>query len=306
MQLHDFGKIKVKPSHTKLIGGIALLQKKGHDVANTLAGEIMKSRYLLIAIMMLSALCPQLSAKSCIGCSAELPDNATFCAGCMTPQPKTVRLSPAPAKPANHREQVMQMFAFIDEFEGYFHDLKYLNVLGKMPEVKTKFSNAIGFYRQLEPRLSEELRILAQIYAAKFQLFEGMTGVMKNLRIDSGFKAAILKSSMLVMALYNQVIEQFREDRQFGPPEIARLKAQVSNIPKRTQKYSITGKYLKLGDVKVPTGQQVMVLEVAGKRAHVMLMGPSMDNNPVEGQVSLRDLEKRTNWQKENLNYYTR
>ena len=43
MQLHDFGKIKVKPAHTKLKGGIALLQKKGHDVANTLAGEIMSA-----------------------------------------------------------------------------------------------------------------------------------------------------------------------------------------------------------------------------------------------------------------------
>ncbi|EKD82625.1 MAG: hypothetical protein ACD_39C01178G0001 [uncultured bacterium] len=175
-----------------------------------------------------------------------------------------------------------------------------------MPEVKIKFSNATGFYRQLEPRLPEELRILAQIYAAKFQLFEGMTGVMKNLRIDSGFKAAILKSSMLVMALYNQVIDQFREDRPFGANELERLKSQVSNIPRRTQKYTITAKYLKLGDDKVPAGQQIMVLEVSGKRAHVMLMGPSMDNNPIEGQVSLRDLEKRTSWKKENLQFYNR
>jgi len=266
----------------------------------------MKLRCLLLTLLLLGALCPQVEAKLCIGCNAELPDNATFCAGCMTPQPKAVQLSAKQTGQANQRERLMQLFSFIDEYEGYFHDMKYLNVLGKMPEVKTKFTNAAGIYRQIEPRLPEELKILAQIYAAKYQLFEGMTGVMKNLRIDSGFKAAIVKSSMLVMALYNQVIDQFRVDRHFGPPELDKLKAQVANIPRRTQKYHVTSKYLKLGDNKVPTGQQVMVLEVVGKRAHVMLMGPSMDNNPVEGPVSLRDLEKRTTWKKENINYYSR
>lgn len=265
----------------------------------------MKTRYLLLSIILLGALCPQLVAKPCIGCNAELPDNATFCAGCMTPQPKVTNLTALPGNALSQREQVMQLFSFIDEYEGYFHDMKYLNVLGKMPEVKIKFSNAVGFYRQLEPRLTEELRILAQIYAAKYQLFEGMTGVMKNLRLDSGFKAAIIKSSMLVMALYNRVINQFRDERFYGPQEIEKLKAQVTNIPKRTQKYDITSKYLKLGEEKVPAGHQVMVLEIIGKKAHVMLMGPSMDNNPVEGQVSLRGLERRTTWQKENINYYT-
>lgn len=266
----------------------------------------MKPYCILISLILVGALCPQLAAKPCIGCSAVLPDNANFCAGCMTPQPRSVNLSATPAKPVDHREQVMQLFSFIDEFEGYFHDLKYLNVLGKMPEVKTQFNNASGFYQQLEPRLPEELRILARVYAAKYQLFEGMTGVMKNLRIDSGFKAAILKSSMLVMALYNQVIDQFRSARSFGANELASLKAQLANIPKRTQKYEITAKYLKLGDEKVPRGNQVMVLEVSGNRAHVMLMGPSMDNNPVEGLVGLRDLAKRTGWKKENIEFFKR
>lgn len=270
------------------------------------AGDVMKRCYLLIALLFLGAVCSQLEAKACIGCSAKLPDNANFCAACMTPQPKSVIVSAPSKKTVDYREQVMQLFSFVDEFEAYFHDLKYLNVLGKMPEVKTQFNNATGFYRQLEPNLPEELRILARVYAAKYQLFEGMTGVMKNLRIDSGFRAAIVKSSMLVLALYNQVIDQFRNTRPFGASELERLKAQLANIPKRTQKYPITAKYLKLGDEKVPTGNQVMVLEISGNRAQVMLMGPSMDNNPVEGLVSLRDLAKRTTWKKENIEYYKR
>lgn len=244
-------------------------------------------------------------AKLCIGCSAELPDNANFCAGCMTPQPKVAKLAgPQAAQPADMREQVLELFAFLDEFEAHFHDIQYLNVLGKMPDVKTRFQNAAARYKKLEPRLSEELTILAQLYAAKFQLFEGMTGIMKNLRLDGGYRAALIKSSMVVMYLYNQVIDTFRSPKNYDRAALEELKKRVANIPKRTQKYAVTAKYLQLGKQQVPGGEKVMVLGIQGKRAHVLYMGPSMDNNPVEGMLSLRDLEKRTTWQRENIFFF--
>lgn len=253
--------------------------------------------FLTLAMMLLTAAA---QAKLCIGCSIELPDNANFCANCMTPQPKAAKLSGQQSQQRDLREEVLDMFTFLDDFEAHFHDLQYLNVLGKMPEVKTRFQNAATRYKQLEPRLPEELTILAQVYAAKFQLFEGITGVMKNLRLDSGYKAAVLKSSMIVMSLYNQVIDGFRTPRTFGKAELENLKKQVGNIPKRTQKYSVTSKYLKVGETKVPAGEKIMVLGLQGKRAAVLYMGPSMDNNPVEGMIGLRDLEKRTSWRREN------
>lgn len=243
-------------------------------------------------------------AKLCIGCSAELPDNANFCSGCMTPQPKAAKLAGSQPVVHNQREALLELFAFIDEFEANFHDVQYLNILGKMPEVRTRFNNAAGKYKRVEARLPEELTILAQVYAAKYQLFEGITGVMKNLRLDSGYKAAILKSSMLVMALYNRVIDQFRTPKTFGATELVELKKQVGNIPKRTQKYAVTSKYLSLGEQKVPGGEKIMVLDIQGKRAMILYMGPSIDNNPVEGMVSLRDLEKRTTWHRENVFFF--
>ncbi len=263
--------------------------------------KMMNRTALLAVTVFLIALTAVADAKLCIGCSAELPDNATFCAGCMTPQPKAANLSGKQPKTVDLREQVMELFAFLDEYEGYFQqDIQYLNVLGKMPEVKTRFENAAARYKRLEPRLPEELTILAQVYAAKYQLFEGITGIMKNLRLDSGYKMAILKSSLVVMTLYNEVINGFRTPKTYGKAELAALKKQVGNIPKRTQKYTVTAKYLKLGETKVPGGEKVMVLGLQGKRAAVLYMGPSMDNNAVEGMVGLRELEKRTSWKREN------
>ena len=43
-----------------------------------------------------------------------------------------------------------------------------------------------------------------------------------------------------------------------------------------------------------------MVLGISGKKAHVMYMGPSITNQPVEGVLNLKDLEKRTTWKKAN------
>ncbi len=264
--------------------------------------KILKAVFFTLALGV--TLVPAVEAKQCIGCSAELPDNANFCAGCMTPQPKAARLAGPMAPSTDMREKVLDLFAFLDEFEAHFHDLQYLNILGKMPEVKTRFNNAAAQYKRLENRLPEELTILAQVYAAKFQLFEGVTGIMKNLRLDSGYKAAILKSSMMVMSLYNHVIDGFRAPRKFGKAELEALKKQVGTIPKRTQKYAITAKFLKVGETKVPGGEKVMVLGIQGKRAAVLYMGPSMDNNPVEGMISLGELEKRTTWKRENVFFF--
>lgn len=258
----------------------------------------------LAIILFFTLFAGSVDAKPCIGCSAELPDNANFCAACMTPQPQGIKLGGAAPVAKDMRESLLDMFAYIDEFEGYFHELKYLNVLGKMPEVKTRFQNSAARYKGIEAKLPEELKILAQVYAAKFQLFEGMTGVMKNLRIDGGYKAAILKSSLVVLALYNRIIDQFRAPKHFGPTELDLLKAEVGNIAKRTQKYTLTSQYLKLGKEKIPGGEKIMVLDVVGKRALVLYMGPTMDNNPLEGWMSLRDLEKRSTWKRENVAFF--
>lgn len=261
-------------------------------------------KMLTVLILALSLIISVCDAKPCIGCSADLPDNANFCAGCMTPQPSQNLLSAQAPKSADPRERLLELFAFLDEFEGNFHELKYLNVLGKMPELKTRFQNAVTVYNRVETRLPEELKILGQLYAAKYQIFDGLVGLMKNLRVDSGFKAAILKSSLLTLTLQNRIINQFRAPMKYGPEQVELLKQQIEKVKNRTQKYTITSKYIELGKQKIPGGETLMVLELMGKNAAVMYMGPSMDNNPVEGVMSLRDLEKRTTWKRQNVEFY--
>lgn len=264
----------------------------------------MKSFKKLFLFVFFLFICSFAYAKFCIGCGHELPDAATFCTKCTAPQPQMHTLPTSKPQAIDMRQYIINLFSFIDDFEAYFHDVQYLNILGKMPEMRTRFQNASHQYRQIENRLPEELVILANLYASKFQLLEGVNGVMKNLRLDSGYKDAVLKSTMVAIGLRNRIIDEFRQPVSYNYESIKGLKKRVENVVKRTKKYEITSAYLKIGDEKGQKGDAIMVLAIAKERAHVLLMTPTLNTRAVEGVVSLKDLEKRTQWKKENEFYF--
>ena len=238
-------------------------------------------------------------AKICISCSNEIPDSSNFCQRCLTPQPQNALVGQNNNK-KEPREVILEMFSFIDDYAIYFNDLQYLNILGKMPELKTNFQNASIRYKNIEKFLPEECKILANIYAAKYQLFDGITNIMKNLRIDSGYRTAIGKSALLSISYYNKIIDQFRTPRIWDSVNISILKEQIKNVQQRIQKYQVTAKYIKLGETKVKQGENIMVVSINGNKALVMYMGPSATIDAVQGKISLKVLEKRTTWVKNN------
>ena len=262
-----------------------------------------KNKFVAFLSILLLGCALKADAKICIGCSAQIADNANYCTNCMTPQPQSAVIGQQ-SMHREPREVIIDMFHFLDDYEAYFHDLQYLNILGKMPEVKTMFQNASVRYRNIERMLPEECKLLANIYAAKYQLFDGITNIMKNLRLDSGYRAAIGKSALLSMVYYNKIIDQFRTPRVWNAEKIAILKKQIQNVHDRIQKYQVTSQYLKIDDTKIQKGESIMVIGVSGKKAQVMYMGPSITNQPVEGILELKILEKRTTWKKANVFFF--
>lgn len=202
------------------------------------------------------------------------------------------------------RNLIIDLFSFLDEYEVHFREMKYLNVLGKLPELKTRFTQAQNTFRRYEPRMSEELKILGSIYSARYQIFAGMGDVLKNLRIDSGYRAALLRSATFVLNNYNQLLDKLKDSSGFTPAELGELKLEIANLTRRNQKYSITSKYLSLAENKIPKGEKIIVLEIKDKKALVLYMGPTMTNMQIEDWISIGALEKRTDWVKSNLDYY--
>jgi hypothetical protein len=218
--------------------------------------------------------------------------------------PAAARKQINPSAFADNRERLLHTFAFLDDFEAYFTDVKYLNILGKLPELKIKFKKAVAYIKSFQHLLTPAQRILTEIYVAKYNLFEGLGNIMKNMRLDSGYKSALMRSGLAALSLYNKIIDQFREPVSFTGQALQNLQNQVRIIPKRLQKYRITSKYLKLGGEKIPGGNSVMVLDIINNKALVLFMGPTLTNRQIEGPISLRDLEKRTTWEKANQIFY--
>ncbi|GAB4284989.1 MAG: hypothetical protein Kow0029_31690 [Candidatus Rifleibacteriota bacterium] len=208
------------------------------------------------------------------------------------------------AQATGNKEKLFKLFSFIDEYEKEFADFKYLNVLGKLPDVKNRYHQAQAIVRKMGSSLKDEEKILVYLYGAKMQLFTGLTDLMKNLRIDSGYKAALIKSGMYVLSLYDDIISDIRSNDVMDAETTKRIKWKLKTIAGKTQKYDISSKYLKLGGKKIPAGQKVMVLEIKGNRAFVLYMGPTMTDQCIEGWLSLRDLEKRTDWKRENRSFF--
>lgn len=202
------------------------------------------------------------------------------------------------------KKLIVDLFSCVDDYEFHFREMKYLNVLGKLPELKNKFARAQNTYRRYEARMNEQLKIMGSLYFSRYQLFTGLGEVLKNLRLDSGFRAALMRSGTVVLNNYNELLDYLKASPILKPQELNDLKLKIANVSRRNQKYKITSKYFELDDNKIPAGEQIMVLEVKGNRALVLYMGPTMTNSQIEGWVNLRDLEKRTNWENSNKDFY--
>ncbi|GEM_PF-4204102 len=202
------------------------------------------------------------------------------------------------------KKLIVELFSCVDEYEFHFREMKYLNVLGKLPELKIKFSRAQNIYRRYEARMNEQLKIMGSLYFSRYQLFTGLGEVLKNLRLDSGFRAALMRSGTVVLNNYSELLEYLKTSPVLKTQELNDLKLKIANVSRRNQKYKITSKYFELDDNKIPAGEQLMVLEIKGNRALVLYMGPTMTNSQIEGWVNLRDLEKRTSWVNSNKDFY--
>jgi len=211
---------------------------------------------------------------------------------------------PVFSKFEKQRNLILELFACVDQYEAVFREMKYLNVLGKLPELKIKFQQAEKLFRRNEAKMNEELKILGSLYFAKYQILSGLGDILKDMRIDSGYRAALVRSGSAVLNNYNNLIDRLKVSKGLTENELGEFKLQMANITRRNQKYSITSKYLQLAGEKIPGGEKIIVLEIKDKKALVLYMGPTPSNQQIEDWISLRDLEKRSTWTRSNADFY--
>ncbi len=260
------------------------------------------SRLLLILFLILSSATTTL-AFNCGKCGYNASDEATFCSKCGS---KIVQQKWLPLTHENqlNRSNIFALFDPIDEFERAFLTNKYLNILGKFPELKIKYTNNLKLYRSISSKLPQEIVILEKIYATKFLIFEGVVRIMKNLRINKGYKEALIKGAKYMLELYNRSIRTIKEKIDFSESDLEALKKQLKNTAARSRKFYVTSKYLKLSGFQIGKGEKLMVLGIEKNKALVLHMGATNINICIEGLLGVRDLIKRTSFEKSDIATY--
>jgi RNA polymerase subunit RPABC4/transcription elongation factor Spt4 len=260
--------------------------------------------FLLIIFLIISPFTLSTTiAAVCENCGFDASDSSSFCPKCGT---KIIQQN---WLPLNHEKQldkseIFALFEPIEDFERALLTNKYLNILGKFPETKIKYTNNLKLYKSMHITTPEEIVILEKIYSTKFLIFEGVVRIMKNLRINKGYKEALIKSAKYMLELYGRSIKIIKETPDFSKSDIEALKVQLKNTAARSKKFQVTSKFLKLSGFQIGQGEKLMVLGIEKNKALVLHMGATNINICIEGLLTIRELLKRTSFQKSDIETY--
>ena len=285
----------------------------------------MKAKQLLLLLVLFLLIFGHTCfAKFCTNCGTQLAEAARFCSSCgaqlastATPNipntPNTFKPLPQRklkivANPQSqvNREKFIELFKPSKDYEKLINTGKFMNIVGTYPEYKMKFAAIQKGFTRVKNRLPEDLQVLGKLYLTKFLAYDVQVKLMKNLRMDKGFKEALLYSGKEQLLNINQVIDRIELGNTFSPAEMRDIHAQIQNVNNRGKKYRVTSKYLKLGMFNIKKNEAIMVLDIIKNKARVLYLGVPTINTFIQGIVSLRALEKRTTWQRENKIYFTK
>ncbi|MFZ2960269.1 MAG: zinc ribbon domain-containing protein [Candidatus Ozemobacteraceae bacterium] len=271
----------------------ALCAKKSREMPGN------STAFLCIFLVFL-CVCSVSFAKICGQCKQEIPDKAKFCASCGHHQSSGSQNKTNP----NAKEAIFNLFSPVDVFEKTILKGVFTNIVGGFPEFKSVCTGRIRQFTQAHDRLPEELQILGQMYIEKARAFDAIVTALKNLRLDSTYRAALLRYYGFIVALYDQAIQTLRNPEPFTPEVGKRLKALVKNIEGKIRKHEVTAKYLKIGKTTVNKGTPFAVLEIQKGRAQVLILCETPGDEPLMGWESLSSLRERTTWSTESESFF--
>lgn len=280
---------------------------------------------MLLVLCLFGLVSSSAIAKFCYNCGAEIIEKAKYCSSCGAKQqaksdavykkqpssPKIEIYTSKPKPKVEHvsyqtmKDKVVSLFTIVDKFGIQVRGFKYLNVVGSYPDYKVRLANSIRIFNHIRNRLPKELQILGMASIEKSSSFTTIIKIMRSFGVNFGYRDSIIKAAHVEINLYNEIINDIRKlQSPLGENEVELLEKKFINIEKKMRMLSVTSQYLKVGLDKIPRKTKIIVLSVEKKRAKILCIGESENREMIEGFVSLNSLEKRTSWQKKDLEIY--
>lgn len=202
------------------------------------------------------------------------------------------------------RKRFIDLFSYVYEFESFFHEVYYLNIIGRLQEFKNRHRDVMNHVESISASLPEDLKVLATIYDSKFKILEQMSEITRNLRLDPDFKDSFLFGAFQIVNQHKPAIDYIKNDNLSCYNELVALKKHAENLSSRLSTYSVTSRFLRLGRHRLNRGSRLMVLEIDDDRAKVLFLGLVDGGDILDRSIRLSELERRTTWERGNCRLY--
>ena len=279
-----------------------------------------KINFLLSALVLASSM--PVYAAFCIKCGGSLPNEANFCPKCGTavsgafqsaePENNTTSNSNAVQDTSYIDSKIaednasLSDYHFINRIEAYINESTSNVALRQCQELKRQ--NAAKIQRMENEYMNYSIyrRKIHDLHIRKLQALENYLEARKE--ADRGSDVARAKAQMskelFIIDKMNDAIDLLLT----GGNTLSNIN-KVEDIEKRVKKttanYVVTSSYLTLGNVRVRRNEPIWIEDVSGASAKVHHMGVGVSDEPAVGNVSIYDLEKRTNWTSDGDFFYS-
>jgi hypothetical protein len=276
-----------------------------------------KISFLLSALILGSSF--PLYAAYCSNCGKNLPKEANFCSNCGKAAAGVFQ-AVEPEKASS--PSITDAYSSIPVIKSDIEALEDYHFINRIEEYLTLSTSnvALRHCQELKRQNAEKMQIMERdymnysIYRRKMHdLHMGKLQAMENyldarIDVDKGVDVARAKAYMDKELFIIDKINEALDMLISGGNTLSNIN-KVENFEKRIKKttanYVVTSSYLTLGNVRVKRDEPIWIEDVSGASARVHHMGQSLGDEPVVGNVSIYDLEKRSNWTSDSDFFYS-
>lgn len=283
----------------------------------------MRKINIILSALVLTSAMPAF-AEFCTSCGQNLPDGANFCPGCGTAASSAFE-SAAPEGSAVETattntntivttvdpqlvidNQSLADYNFINRIESLLTDSTSNVALRQCQELKRQNANKMQALENSYINYSPYRRKIHDLHMKKLEALENYLEARRN--ADRGSDIARQRANMdkqaFIIDKMNEAIDMLLTNGN-SLVNLNKVEDLEKRVKKTTANYIVTSQYLTLGNVRVKRNEPIWIEDVSGASARVHHMGSNEGDEPAVGNVSIYDLEKRSNWTADGAFFYS-
>lgn len=262
-------------------------------------------KIIFVTIVNIMIFSSTLFASFCNKCGFKASDESIYCSKCGN---KLENIESISSLNKNNIILIEEAFSPVNDFEVFLYNSNYLTCVAKFPEYQIAFNKNIYKIEEIEKNSNENEKKIIIYYYKKWEIIKLLQEIWGSNQYIDYQKKAYMTKFIGVLKQINNIIVHLKSGIKEND-----LKTLENKLELSTKIYEVTSRFLGVESNRIPHGDKIGIEEIKddkvkiihlGKRYVFMtIQGPTVNDieyNPIsktiEGWVSLKEIEKRTNF----------